>query len=78
MRKHWKTALYSTELASDPEDGWIALQLHREADGESSVVARIVFWDAEGQFVLETSNNELPLNIVEEFINEARTMIKVE
>lgn len=78
MRRHWKTALYSTELVSDHEEGWIALQLHRQAGGQCSVVARIVFWDAEGQFVLETSNNELPLDIVEEFINEARTMIKIE
>lgn len=78
MRKQWKSALYSTDLASNHEEGWTALQLHRQGGGQGSVVAKIVFWDAEGQFVLETSSVELPLSIVEEFITEARTTIKTE
>jgi len=39
-------------------------------------VARIIFWDACGQFVLETFGAEIPLGIVEEFIAEAKAKIK--
>ena len=76
MQKQWKSALYSTELTVNHEEGWAALRLHKQAGGQDSVVAKIIFWDAEGQFVLEPSSAELPLNVVEDFISEARATIK--
>jgi hypothetical protein len=35
-----------------------------------------VFWDAAGSFFLETTGVELPLDVVEECIAEARAAIK--
>jgi hypothetical protein len=35
----------------------------------------VVFWDAAGQFALEVHVRELPLELVEELISEARREI---
>jgi hypothetical protein len=78
MHRPWKNALYTTDVARDQDEGWCAMRLHREARGQSAIVATIVFWDAEGQFAFETSGTELPLEVVEEFIAEARATIKTE
>jgi hypothetical protein len=73
MKRTWKGATYETQLTSDNSDGWVALELQRAG----VLVARVVFWDAEGQFSLELSIGELPLAIVEELIAEAKSKIKV-
>jgi hypothetical protein len=39
-------------------------------------VARILFWDASGQFCFETFDTDLPLEIVEQIIAEAKATIK--
>jgi hypothetical protein len=78
MRKIWKGFEYATVLASDDEEGWIALELHRTANGQDVLAARIVFWDAEGQFSLEVRVDEVPLTIVEELIAEAKARITIE
>jgi hypothetical protein len=78
MKRRHKTTLYTTETAQDLEEGWSALELHRADGAMTQVVARIVFWDAEGQFALETTaSHELPLDVVQEFIDEARSTIRV-
>jgi hypothetical protein len=77
MRRTWKCALYTTDLVSNPEEGWSAVQLHKRDGDKSAIAARVAFWDAEGQFSLEAFC-ELPLEIVEELIAEARAAIKTE
>lgn len=77
MKKQSHRADWETKVAIDNAKGWIAVELHRTADAKSTVVARVVFWDAEGQYSLETIGDELPLVIVEELIAEARQTIKV-
>jgi hypothetical protein len=39
--------------------------------------ARIVFWDAVGQFALEVTVGELPLVVIEELIREAKATIRI-
>ena len=77
MKKTWNGAEYLTQLVSDNDEGWIALELHRTEKWRSVLAARVVFWDAVGQFSLEVLVDELPLNIVEELIAEAKERIRV-
>lgn len=77
MKRVWKGAEYTTSLATNDREGWVALQLHKSVQGSSVLAARVVFWDAEGQFSLEVSVDELPLTVVEELIVEARASIPI-
>jgi collagenase-like PrtC family protease len=77
MQRQHKKALYTTVRKDDLKEGWASLELHCTTDGVVGNVARIVFWDAEGQFAIEMTSRELPLHVVEEFINEARATIKI-
>jgi hypothetical protein len=77
MKKTWGGAEYTTRLVSDDAEGWVALQLDKHAQGSTVLAARVIFWDAEGQFSLEVPAGELPLVIVEELIAEAKSAIPV-
>lgn len=78
MNRQWERARYSTSLAHDDAEGWTALELRRTAaDGEAVLCARIVYWDAAGQFYLDSVRTELPLAIVVELIAEAESAIKL-
>ena len=74
MNRHWERAHYSTALVRNDVEGSTALELRR---GDAGVVARLVFWDAAGQFYLDSVHGELPLDIVAELIAEARASIPV-
>jgi len=76
MNRDWAGAHYSTIFIEDNNDGYAGLELYCTRQVEKHRVARIIFWDACGQFVLETFGSEIPLNIVEEFIAETKTKIK--
>lgn len=77
MNRSWERAHYSTVLARDDAEGWTALELRRATDGVAVLVARIVYWDAAGQFYLDSVQTELPLDIVAELIAEARATIRL-
>ncbi len=77
MKKTWAGIEYTTEVESDNAGGSIALRLHRSARGSVVTAARVVYWDAAGQFFLEMSVDELPVDIVEELIAEAKRTIQV-
>jgi len=69
------TSIFTTTLSRDDEEGSVGLELQRRTNGETETVARIVFWDAEGQFALEMLVPELPLAVVEDLIREAKASI---
>jgi len=77
MNRDYSNAHYNTLSSNDRKEGYAALELYRTIKGEKKRVARIIFWDASGQFFLETFNVELPLEIVEELIAEAKATIKI-
>lgn len=77
MDKQHVDAHFSTALFHDDNGGLSWLELRRRVKSRTKVVARVVFWDAEGQFSLEMRVSELPLDIVEGLILEARDSIKV-
>ena len=60
----------------DRTEGFTALRLYREQDGRSSVCAEVVYWDACGQYVMETFDGDVPVDIIEELIAEAKESIK--
>ena len=74
-RKHGSSH-YTTRPVQDDQEGWIGLELSRTSGGHTEAVARILFWDAEGQFALEMNAAELPLVIVEELIAEAKSSVR--
>ena len=74
-RKHG-AATYTTRAVTDREAGSAGLELYREANGKKECAARLLFWDASGQFGFQ-SFNEIPLDVVEELITEAKQTIKM-
>ena len=77
MNTYHKNAQYTTTKSQDVQEGWSVLDLYRTVGGVAQLVARMVFWDGEGQFSLEMRVPELPLKVVEELIDEARATIKI-
>jgi len=67
---------FESEFVEDRSEGWGGLDLYRLEDSNRLHVARIVFWDAVGEFTLETFAGEVPLTIIEELIQEARRTIR--
>ncbi len=78
MDRHYGNANYSTRSVNDRKDGFAAVELYRKTKEESKRVARVVFWDASGQFFFETFNADIPLEIAEELIGEAKKTIKIQ
>ncbi len=74
MDRTWARNRYHTHALEDLAEGWVALVLVRECDGTRQTAARITYWDAEGQYAFEMFGGELPLNILEEFVAEAKTL----
>lgn len=67
---------FSTRLDVDNHEGYVALDLFRMSNGAEVRVARVVFWDASGQFFVETFGSDVPLEVFEELIVEAKSTIK--
>jgi hypothetical protein len=63
-------------LTIRPRGGSASVELYRRVEGTESRVAQIIYWDAVGQFFVEKFNDELPLEILEELIAEAKQSIK--
>jgi hypothetical protein len=69
---------YTTALVNDTKQGYGALELHLTIKGETKRkrIARVIFWDAAGQYFLEVfTTDEIPLIIAEELIAEAKKTI---
>jgi hypothetical protein len=66
---------WTTSPVSNCCDGFTALRLHRDLDGTTALVAEVVFWDAVGQYFLQTFQTDVPVEIVEALIAEANDLI---
>jgi hypothetical protein len=78
MNRDYSNAHYTTFSVNDGKMGYAALELHRTAKGETKRVARVVFWDASGQFFFETFDVDIPLEIAEDLIAEAKKTIQIQ
>jgi hypothetical protein len=76
-RQHGRHHFVTIPLVIDCTDGFTALRLNETVNGITTICAEVVYWDACGQFVLQTFGKEVPLEIIEELITEAREKIRV-
>lgn len=54
MDRTYGTVRYTSQLVQDNKEGYFALELHAtRKDGETERVARVIFWDAYGDFFFE-------------------------
>jgi hypothetical protein len=74
MNKTWANVHYVTNTVSNEQEGWLAVELSR-VGRTTELIARVVYWDADGQFSFEMSTKEIPLIVVEELIAEARQTV---
>lgn len=65
-----------TTLVEDRKDGFAGLRLHRERFGKTVVAAEVLFWDASGGFTAQTFDGDVPVEIVEALIAEAKQQIR--
>lgn len=77
MDRHYGEASYISSMVRDGVDGYVGYDLVRRQGGSENRVARILFWDSCGQFFVETLGSDVPLEILEELIAEAKSSIKV-
>ncbi len=75
MKRSHAGVTYVSWPESDNREGWTAVALYK--DDATHPVMRVVFWDAVGQFVLESVAGEVPLVVVEALIEEAKAQIQV-
>jgi len=69
---------YTTRLVHDNQQGNAAVELHRTPmDGNTILVARVVFWDAYGDFFFETFGAQIPVEVANQLIAEAKSSIKI-
>jgi hypothetical protein len=76
MDRDYADAHYSSLFVEDKKRGMAGLELHRTRAGQQDRVARILFWDASGQFSVETFSCEVPLDVLEELITEVKGLVK--
>ena len=69
--------IYDSIFVESMIDGWGGYELYRSTEGKRVRVARVAFWDATGEFVIETFLGDIPLTIAEELAREARENIKI-
>jgi hypothetical protein len=81
MDRNYARYRYTTKMVRDGQEGFAAVELHRALSGapadSEKRVARVVFWDAEGQFSIETFGEDVPLDIAEDLIAEAKAQVRV-
>jgi hypothetical protein len=58
MDKEHGDSRYQSRFVEDRKDGFAGYRLLRTRFGESRDVAQVTFWDAAGQFYIQTSNAE--------------------
>ena len=78
MDRQYGEARYTSSMVRDRVDGYVGYDLVRIQDGNSNRIARVLFWDACGQFFAETLGSDVPLEIFEELIAEAKASIKTD
>ena len=73
MDREYKRARYNTLMASDLRRDGMGLELLSTVQGrEARTVAEIFYSDAEHTWTLNTFDGDVPLEIIEDLIAEAR------
>jgi hypothetical protein len=61
----------------DLTNGCSGFHLHCERFGKTKVVAKVVFWDAAGHFAVQTIDGDVPVEVLEAVIAEAKQNIRL-
>jgi hypothetical protein len=76
MDRRFGEARYTSTLVKDDVDGFVGYELMRVQDGDGTLIARVLYWDACGQFFVHMVGSDVPLGILEELIAEAKATVK--
>jgi hypothetical protein len=78
MDRQYGIFRYTTRLVHDDKEGNSALELlATRNDADMKRVARVVFWDAYGEFFFETFESQIPVPVAEQLIAEAKSSMRV-
>ena len=77
MDRQYGDIHFVSKMVQDLTDGFVGYELLQTQHGKNSCAAKVLFWDASGQFFVETLGCDVPLEIIEELISEAKANIKV-
>jgi len=77
MDRNWGGHRFTTEFFQDLQYGGIGLKLHRTTNGRTDHVASVTYWDAEGQFFIETFHGDVPVEIAQSLIAETLEIVKI-
>lgn len=78
MNQRYGQIHFRSKPFNDTEKGCAGIELLIITEGSCESFGRVIFWDATGQLLLETSNTEVPLDILEELIAEAKAFVKID
>ena len=67
---------YITQVVSDREDGFIGLELIIDKADEPYCVAKVIYWDAMGQYYVETCK-DIPVLVLEQLIAETKRVVGI-
>lgn len=68
---------FESKFVADKQEGWVGFDLFCSGSDKSRCVARLIYWEANGEFLLETFDTDVPLVVIEELIAEAKSEIKL-
>jgi len=77
MDRDYGDTHYSSAFVEDAKQGIAGMELHETRHGEQARVARVIFWDVCGRFYVETFNRDVPLDILEELVREAKERLNM-
>ena len=77
MQQQFGHERYWTTYIEDRTDGFVGFRLHRERLGKTTLAAQVVFWDAAGHYAVETFDGDVPVEIIEAVIAEAKQKVGV-
>lgn len=72
MHREYEEVRYTTVVASDVQRDGIGLELHWHWQNQDNVVAEVFFSDEVGKWTLNTFDCNVPLELIEQLISEAK------
>ena len=76
MKRSHGSRTFTSQLIRNDVEGFIGLELHVEKEGVSRTAAKVIYWDAEGQYSVETMG-EVPATILQDLITETKLVVGV-
>ena len=75
MNLDYRGSRYSTLMASDIHRDGVGLELHGHSGGQDQLAAEVFFSDATGSWTVNTFDRDIPLELLEQLIAEAKTRL---